>query len=242
MNIIPGIKIRGKSLWMPHERILIIADLHIGYEESLNKRGILVPRAQFEETKKDLEELFKEVKPKTIVINGDLKHEFGEISKQEWQDTFKVLDILDKNCGKIILVKGNHDSILLPIIKKINKKKIKFVDNYIIEDICILHGHKLNMKVGSIIRNSKTIIIAHEHPAISMTEGARHETYKCFLLGKWRDKKMIVMPSFLPIVEGSDIRKEEILSPFLKQNLTDFDVFVVSDKVYEFGKLGKLRK
>lgn len=240
MNILPGIKIIDKALWLPHERILIIADLHIGYEEYLNSQGVLAPRVQFEEMKKEIDELMCGIKPKTIVLNGDLKHEFGKISDQEWSDTFRIMKILSENCQRIILIKGNHDNILEPIIRSIGKRKIRIAEEYIVKDICILHGHKLNYKIENKIRRIKILIIAHEHPAVSLKDGIKSETFKCFLLGRWKDKKLIVMPSFIPLVEGTDIKKEKTLSPFLKR-LENFEVFIVSDKVYEFGKLGKIR-
>jgi len=64
------------------DKTLIISDIHIGYEEELNKKGILIPRLSFIEIGKRLEKIMKEVKGKidTIIINGDIKHEFGTIS------------------------------------------------------------------------------------------------------------------------------------------------------------------
>lgn len=241
MNITTGLKIKGKSLWMPHERVLIIADLHIGYEEYLNRKGILAPRSQFEEMEKDIWELLNEVKPKTIIINGDLKHEFDRISEQEWNDTLRILEILIANCQEVILVKGNHDTILKPIVKRFGKRRIKIVNFYEIGDIGILHGDEFDEDVWKTIKRKKTLIIAHEHPAISIIEGNKTEKYKCFLLGMWKGKKIVVMPSFMPLIEGMDIRKDKILSPFLKQNINNFEVFVLGDKVYEFGKLGSLK-
>ena len=60
-------------------------------------------------------------------------------------------------------------------------------------------------------------------------------------MGKWNGKKLVAMPSILPIIEGTDVRREKILSPYLKQPLKDFEVFVVGDKVYRFGKLEDLK-
>jgi len=85
------------------------------------------------------------------------------------------------------------------------------------------------------------ICSTQEHPAISVGDGTRVEKYKCFLKGKFKGKELIVQPSFNLVTEGSDILKEKVLSPFLKQDLSNFEVFVVSDKVYEFGKIKDIK-
>ena len=236
MRIRQGMDIADLALYF--DCTLVIADIHIGYEEALNKQGILVPRLQFEEMAKRMESIFlslEDKKIKTIVINGDLKHEFGTISEQEWRNTLKFLDLLAKHCNNIILVKGNHDAILGPIAKKRN---VKVVESFGVGKTLIAHGDKA---VGN-LKNYDTIIIGHEHPAVSLKEGARVEQFKCFLKGKYKGRNLIVQPSFNSIVEGTDILRDKILSPFLKQNLDNFDVYVVEDKVYEFGKLRGLRK
>jgi len=234
MEILKGIEILGKCIWIKKEKTLVLVDLHIGYEEALNKQGILVPRMQFKETLSELKALLEKTKPKTIVINGDLKHEFGEISRQEWNETTAILDLLMKY-GKVVLVKGNHDTILAPIARK---KELKTVNYFILGDICFLHGDK--MIENKETAKCKTLIIGHEHPSISLHEGMKAERYKCFLAGSWKNKKLIVMPSFLPIIEGSDIKQEKLLSPYLN-NIKNFEVFVVGDKIYRFGKLKNIR-
>lgn len=231
LEILPGIKIFKKSLWIEKEKTLVISDLHIGYEESLCKQGILIPRMQLEDIKKELTEILDKFDPKTIIINGDLKHEFGEISKQEWFDTFKILDLLLER-SKVILIKGNHDTILEPIAKK---KGLEIQDYFSTGKSCILHGH---MKINNLeIQNCDTLIIGHDHPAISLKEGIKSETYKCFLLGKYKEKNLIVLPSFFSLVEGTDIKKERTLSPYLNQELNNFKVYIIGDKEYFFGKV-----
>ena len=71
--------------------------MHIGYEESLNKIGVLVPRMQFKEMVEELREIFSDTgRVDEIVLLGDLKHEFGEISKQEWKEVTGILDLFKK--------------------------------------------------------------------------------------------------------------------------------------------------
>ena len=235
MEILPNMEIIDLGLFF--NSTLVIADVHIGYEEALNKQGILVPRLQFEEMAKRISSILKSLKSrkiKKIVINGDLKHEFGTISEQEWRNTLKFIDLLAKHCKEIILIKGNHDTILGPIAKKRN---VKVVDYFEAGNILVIHGNKISQN----IKKYETIIIGHEHPAISLKEGPRIERFKCFLKGKYKGKNLIVQPSFNTMIEGTDVFRDKILSPFLQQNLDNFDVYVVEDKAYEFGKLKGLR-
>jgi uncharacterized protein len=230
MEIQKGIEIIDLALYLKKEKILIISDLHLGYEEALNKQGILIPRFQFEEIIRKLEAILKKVNPKIIIINGDLKHEFGRISSLEWKQVTDLLDFFKNK--EIILIKGNHDNILGPIAKK---KNVKLVDKYETENILITHGHKIPRKLN------KTVIIGHEHPAISFNNRV-DQKYKCFLMGKYKRKTLIVTPSFNLVSPGTDITKEKLLSPFLKHNINNFEVYIVEDKVYKFGKLSKLKE
>jgi len=231
-----NLKIVDLGLYLKKEQILVIGDLHLGYEESLSRQGVLVPRFQLKETIKRLGDMLEKIKAKEIVITGDLKHEFGKILFTESRDTLEFLDFLLKKY-KVTIIKGNHDNVLSYIAQKRNIELKQYVK---INDIFICHGDKL---MGNIdFFNSKTIIIGHEHPAVSVSKNSRNETFKCFLIGKYKDKELIVIPSFNILIEGSNVLREKILSPFLKKSkLDEFEVHVIADKVYDFGKLKNLR-
>ncbi len=230
MEILKNIEIVDLALYLKKEKILIIADLHIGQEEAMNKQGILIPRFQFKEIEKRLKNILDKLEIKRIIINGDLKHEFGIISEQEWRNTLKILDLC-LNYAPVILIRGNHDKIIGPIA---NKRNVQILESYKTKGITILHGDKLKEI------KTKTIIIGHEHPAITISDKIRKEKYKCFLKGKWKNKNIIVMPSFNQLTEGTDIASQRLLSPFLK-NISNFEVYVIEDKVYNFGKLKNLK-
>jgi len=217
MKIHDDIEIIDLALYLIKEKTLVISDLHIGLEESLNKRGILIPRFQFNDLINKLKLIFDKVKVDRIIFNGDLKHEFGEISRQEWNNLLNLFDFL--NDKEIIIIKGNHDPILNPIVKK---RSLKLVERYDLDIFSILHGDKILDNLN------KIIIIGHEHPAISLKKGIRSEKYSCFLKGKYKNKILIVMPSFNLMTYGTDILKEKLLSPFL-DNLNNFEVFIVEE-------------
>ncbi len=252
MQILPDIEIVGLGLYFKKHDLLALGDVHIGYEEALSKQGVLVPRFAFKEMMEKLEQMIfqclsfsQKQKISTILVNGDLKHEFGRISETEWRHTVRFLKLLKQYSDHIVLVKGNHDTILEPIAKT---KGLDLVSSYQIADVLFLHGDIILDVAYD--KSVKTIIIGHEHPAVSVSQWPRTEKYKAFLLGKWkknrmtlRAKKIIVMPSFSLVTEGTDVLKESLLSPFLRgQNLASFDCFIVGDQPYHFGKLENLKK
>ena len=233
MYLSPKMEIIGAALRLSTEKILIINDLHIGYEEALHRKGILVPKFQLQEIIREMKAILSKVKPRKIIINGDLKHEFGTVLRQEWNEVLEFLDFCLQHCQEVIIIKGNHDPIIKPIAEK---RGIQVVKEYLVDDIAIVHGDKL------IETKAKHIIIGHEHPAITIREKSKREKYKCFLKGKWQRKELIAVPSFNPLLEGTDILKEELLSPFLK-NIKNFQVYVVSKgEVFAFGKVKDVGK
>ena len=236
MEITKGIEIVDLGLFIKKPKILVLSDFHIGYEESLNIRGILIPRTQFKETVKRLEIILEKTKPKIIVITGDLKHEFGANLGTEWKQVLRLIEFMSKK-SKVILLKGNHDAVLGYILKKSN---LKLQDYFKIKDAIILHGD--NIPKHSDFKRSKMVLIGHEHPAVGLRDKAKIEYFKCFLKGKFKGKDLIVLPSFNLLLAGTNILGQKLLSPFLKHNIENFKVFVVEEnKVYDFGKIKKLR-
>ncbi len=238
----------GKALWFPVEKVLVIADLHIGYEEVLNRMGIFVPRNQFDEIISDLDKIFAKIgKAKEVIICGDLKHNFGSILEQEWGETLKLIDYLGERCGKIVLVKGNHDKILEPIARR---RGILFVESYIKEvggkKTAFIHGSFLLGKETKPceLKDVKRIVMGHKHPAVMISDKYKQEKYKCFLVGKWKGNEVIILPSFFPLIEGSsseDSDSENFL--FIPdRELEKFDVYAIGEEVYKFGKLRDIKR
>ncbi len=218
-------------IYLSDIKTLIISDLHLGYEESLQKRGVLVPKSMFKQIIKRLDWILKQVPVEKVILNGDIKHEFGTISVQEWREVLRLIEYFEKKNIDVIAVKGNHDAIFGPIARK---KQIKEVKEARHKDILIAHGDYIPEKL------SKVIIIGHEHPAITLREKAKVEKFKCFLKGVFKKSVLIVMPSFNPLTGGSDVLKNEILSPLIG-NVEKFDVFVVDDKTHEVMVFGKIK-
>ncbi|PIN90947.1 hypothetical protein COU60_01235 [Candidatus Pacearchaeota archaeon CG10_big_fil_rev_8_21_14_0_10_34_76] len=246
------IKYIGKTLLIEDsgERVLVIGDLHLGYEEAMRTNGILVPSGIYEEIVREIELVFdylekKRKKVDKVVLLGDVRHEFGRILKSEWKEVLDFLDYLKEKIGKkgeIVVVKGNHDTMTVNIVKK---KNIEIVDYYIWGGLAFLHGDKDFDVVYD--KDIKYWVMGHAHPAVVLQDkkSVKKEKYKCFLVGKFKRKEIIVVPSFFPIVEGSDVTglNGNELGLAWDFKLGSFEVKIVegeeSLETLDFGRLNK---
>jgi putative SbcD/Mre11-related phosphoesterase len=230
------------SLYLEKEKALVISDLHFGIEEALKEQGMLAPRFNYQDIVDRLNKIFLELQQKQkpiekIIITGDLKHEFGRVSQQEWGEVIDFIRFLQKNCSEVVLIRGNHDNILEPVAQW---ERIRLHREFFLEKsgILILHGDEIPLSEN--YQKAKTIIIGHEHPAVALREGAKTEKFKCFLKGKFEGKTIVVLPPFNSYSEGSDLTQNQPLSPFLSEKLGQFEVWAIADQTYYFGKLKRL--
>ena len=234
MEITEGIKIIDLALYIKRTKTLVISDVHLGVEGEMQKKGVLVPKFHMKDLMTHFEYIFSQVKPKKIIITGDLKHDFSGISEQEWRDLLRFFDYLSKHSEKIVLLKGNHDPFLGPIAKKRN---LELVKEYVSGSVLFVHGdYEPELK-----KSIKTIIMGHEHPAVVLREKTKSEKFKCFLKSKYKGRTLLVLPSLNMLSEGTDVLQGRFLSPLLKKN--DFDIFIVEKfEAYDFGNVKKFLK
>lgn len=233
-----------KTLFFPEYGVLVVGDLHMGYEHAIRQSGVLLPENQIKEIIDELKSIFgiikqKQIKLKRIIFLGDINHSFG-YERQERNYFREVFDFLknyipEKN---IIFIKGNHDTIDYSFGKMKNY--------YIYKNLAFIHGHKNFPKVFG--KGIDFVVMGHIHPSIILKDrqNIKRERYKCFLTGKFKNKQVIILPSFLNITEGSSVNNykddyEDYFSIIPKKSLMNFNVFVVGeDKIYGFGKVKEL--
>lgn len=230
------------AIYLKSEKTLILADLHIGYESALRKKGLHIPHASYGYMKGAIGSMLKSTSAERVVFLGDLKHEFGKPSPQEWVEVTDLLSCLIEAGIKIDVVRGNHDNFILAILSRYN---VALHESFMVMGSTMLtHGDKLIEPPPGI----KTIIIAHEHPAVASRDmsGARYK-FKCFLLGKYEGKRFIVMPALSPLSSGVGINEtniKDLLSPYLRR--ADIDAFTpvaVEENVgvFRFSSIGIMR-
>jgi uncharacterized protein len=234
MELAPGIIADRTALWLPQHSILSFADLHLGYEEELYHKGVHLPLNEFTYQRNLFGKLIGKYKPKTVVLNGDIKHSFGRINSSEWRQTKELFNLIAEHCD-IVIIRGNHDTMLDFIT---TKHKLVVVDHYKSGDVLFLHGDVL--PTTEMLEGIQTVIIGHEHPAISLTNGVRTEQYKCFLTLPWNKKTLIVQPSTFSLTHGTDVLSKKFLSPFLT-NVSRAEVAIVGEEtILPFGRLNRI--
>lgn len=212
----------------------IIADLHLGFEEEMARKGIFLPPAQLKRALDVLKAIRKVARK--VVIAGDLKHQFSRLGKKEEEDVKKFLDAVEKLKLDLILVRGNHDTFVRHLLEE---RGFDVVDRLDLGEISIVHGHKD-------VELNEVTIMGHEHPSISIRDPVGTVAkFPCFLKVPVDGKTVVVLPAVGLYQSGTSVSlsKEGYLSPILKRAELEEAVPFVADEevgVVEFPRLGEL--
>lgn len=224
--------------------LLVISDVHLGLEGSVTSKGGYVPKFQLEEIIEDLEKAGKETGASRILVNGDLKNEFNKNYYSEKKEVDEFLGKIKELFDEVIIVEGNHDNFLDEIVEK-NRLNIK--ERHVEDEILFTHGHKDVEDIESF----NTVVIGHEHPALSLKdEIGIVEKVDSVIYGETDEgTEIIVLPAFSSISNGTRINEtpqSELLSPVLRKHadLGNMKAVAVSREagVFEFPKLSKINQ
>jgi putative SbcD/Mre11-related phosphoesterase len=148
------------------ERVVVMGDLHIGWEVALAQQGIHVPS----QTMKMLERLKKIIadeKPSRIIMLGDVKHSVTGAELEEWRDVPEFFEALLKLVPSVQVITGNHDGNLEPLtpsqVELLGPTGIALWGRF-----GLLHGHAWPSPA---ILGCETLILGHLHPAVTLRDG-----------------------------------------------------------------------
>jgi len=144
------------------DRILVISDLHLGFESELVKMGINLP-SQTPKIEANLAKLIDETNPDRLIILGDLKHGIPVASLSEWLDLPRFFENITSKLP-VELIPGNHDGGISRFAKRdviIRSSRGLLIEGK--EKIGLFHGH---MWPAPKLFEARYWIIGHTHPAI----------------------------------------------------------------------------
>lgn len=178
------------ALFGEKDRWLALGDLHFGYEVSRRAAGGLFPLWGRRTLTERLDELLASYDPAALILNGDIVDSSagGRREAVEW------LEGLASRCGKLILVRGNHDRGAVV-------RQFEFVDHHRVGPFLFHHGHlPAPVGEGEIIE-----VIGHHHPAVRFADGAGLSMKLPALV---QEKRRWILPAFSPWAGGTNFRSE----------------------------------
>ncbi|MFB0543434.1 MAG: metallophosphoesterase, partial [Candidatus Bathyarchaeia archaeon] len=145
------------------ERVLLVSDLHIGFEYELAKMGISIPY----QTNRLLEELLTiiyECRPHRVIILGDLKHGIPIASFQEGREIPRFFEALKEEVEAVEVVRGNHDGGLQSLVPegvKIHSSKGILLGKRF--KVGAFHGHAWPSPK---LMGADLLLMGHNHPIV----------------------------------------------------------------------------
>lgn len=238
---------------------LVIAELHIGYETELYRKGFSV-QSNTGDMLDRIRRLITETGAEELIVVGDLKHGYQELTYQEKEEVPKFLEELAERV-EVHLVPGNHDSL----IKEILPEDIEFHSQrgWKKGDTYLCHGHAWPAEE---VCDCSRLIAAHLHPTVEfIDEMGFRSVESCWLRGNVDKEALaekydrdvseidtelgIVVPAFNHLAGGVPVNSEEEaeespekeISPLTRNkvfNVAEMDVYLLDGT--HLGRAGKI--
>ncbi len=146
------------------DRVLVVSDLHIGWERLLSQRGVHVP-SQTPKILNMLLQLVKECKPTQLILLGDVKDAIAKVEMEEWRDIPEFFETIQKEVADIQVVIGNHDGNLEPLLPE--TVKIHPSTGTVFGDVGLFHGHAWPAPE---LLGCKSLVTGHVHPTVAIRD------------------------------------------------------------------------
>ncbi|NPA05633.1 MAG: metallophosphoesterase [Crenarchaeota archaeon] len=247
IELAPGVYTVGEgkpAVFVAPLRAVVLADLHLGFEEEAASQGYYVPRIQLRRSLEILRSVLDETGADWVIFAGDVKHCFSRLLWSERRELEELFSFLEKRGVRVTVVRGNHDNYL-PIVAK--KHGVEIVQELYVDGYLVIHGHK--KPAGGYPGPVKAVIMGHEHPSIRLRDRLGYVTkMPCFLTAPYRplSATLVVLPAIGQYQTGTSVTLDPstYLSPLLREevDLSRVKPYVLAEDfgVFEFPELGLL--
>lgn len=169
-----------RAIFICKQKILVIADMHLGKLVHFRKKGLFVPSPPVNSDLQTLISLIKRFDPHEVVFLGDLFHSENNSEYRSFISTIQMFQDI-----QFTLTKGNHDIIADEIFINDN---IAVVEEKKLENNIIL-THQLPKHVNE----SSFYIVGHIHPGYRI-QGRGRQSYRlpCF----HQTNNVLTLPAF----------------------------------------------
>ena len=220
---------------------VVCADMHLGYEGVMAKKGALLPKVNLKSIIGMLSAALEKTKARQVIVDGDIKNEFSTVDQEEFNELYDFIQFAKERKVQLVLIKGNHDNFV-----ERYKEQFKLVvhrQEARIGKYLFFHGEEL----PSGTKGAGMLIMGHEHPSIGIYNAVgTKEKVRCFLFGSYKRIPLLVLPAVNYYTAGTDVNIEPsraLLSPVFKY--ADVDrmkaIAIGYGSTIDFGNVEKLR-
>lgn len=143
------------------KRVLVVADLHIGIEAELKRRGWHVSSRTGERLERLLS-CISIARPDLLILLGDIKHNLPKTTGQEYRELPGFLDAI-RSSVSIRVLPGNHDTF---ISRFIHPEELMNKAGAVIDRVGYLHGHT----TLSPALEGRLVVAGHHHPLVAIRD------------------------------------------------------------------------
>jgi uncharacterized protein len=216
---------RDRALYVPGERTLVLADVHLGRDRASN---VQLPLGEPRDLLSRLEALLERFEPLEVVIAGDLLHSFDHLPPTVERSLGAFERLIDERDARLVATRGNHDTMLESVFEAV-------VPEYAVGDLLVCHGHERPSRAAG-------YLVGHVHPAIGI-EGRKRP---CYLRGPATGAggELLVLPAFTRLAGGVDVARVGSFRSPLLGNPDAYRPIVrddEGDETLEFPPLGEFR-
>lgn len=210
-------------------RILAVADLHIGLEAKLNQAGVFLP-SQTRKIARRLRELLEATAADTLVLLGDVKHFIPGVSPLERRDIPIFFNEIADAVDEVHIAAGNHDALIRPYVPE--TVTIHRPTGFTIGTAGFVHGHAWPAKP---VMESKVLLMGHNHPAVVFVDKLGGKTVQpVWVRVPFRRKhrkfprmprEAVCVPSFNELCGGTPVNdvRAKLLGPLMQSDVVNLD-------------------
>jgi DNA ligase-associated metallophosphoesterase len=183
-----------KAIYIQDHQILLVADVHLGKSETFQNLGVPIPNQINQTTLDRLQTLCHQLKPKQLIILGDLFHSKYALVNEVlhlWQL------FLSNISASVKLLVGNHDRYL---IHELNSLPMQYVTHPVQVDSLILSHEPCKQQ-------NYLNLCGHIHPRVRIKTKFDNLRLPCFYLNALRNS--LILPSFGEFTGGFEIELEK---------------------------------
>jgi DNA ligase-associated metallophosphoesterase len=173
------------AAWLPAERTVVIADVHLGYSRAARRRGGWLPEVESPEVVAErVLKMMTRLEASRLVIAGDLRHSTRDADAEEHEEVTRFLTLLGRL--ELALVRGNHD-----------RGATNMAGVVAVGGVTVMHAPPATAPEG-------WTVAGHLHPAVTVRDEAGVSVrYPCALVGP----KIVVLPAYSAWAGGTEARR-----------------------------------